>query len=1193
MLRTKEKMQSVLPALMLLAAVILIPYTLFGQRFTGEVTDHSGAVVPKATVTVHNQETNVDTMTKATSAGTYAVPYLTPGLYTVSAEAPGFKKAARTDITLEAGKTAVIDLRLDVGTMSETIVVKGDTELLDSGKADRGEVVENARVTELPINGRTVWMLATLQAGARFTGSPQYVRPFDHDVWRFLQINGGGQSHNEALLDGVSNETTPETAQSNSRLAYIPPDDAVQEFKVVTAPYDAQYGRLRGGAIDMTLKTGTNKLHGDVYEFMRRTWLDANTFKNNNTLSTLPPGAPNRSSYQRAEHKLDQYGFELDGPIVIPHVYNGKNKAFFVLQYEYWNEIQPRTITTSVPDPAWLQGDFSSLRIANGTPIPIYDPLTTQADGTRLQFPGNKIPKDRLDPVALRLLSYYPAPNITPAPGSNPWQNNWYVPNPTTDRYRNVLGKFDYNLSDKDRLGIRYGYNIRIERSSNNGVPGPAGTGYNPLGDRMHSFVPQWTHTFSPNLLFDFRAAAGVRGKPDFRTQQSFDQTQFWPASMVSQLGGSNSDHFPAIGLNGFTGLGSNGNTLTVSNSLSLMPTVTWIRNKHTIRAGTDVRWMQYGIKLVNSGVNLSFNEGWTSAKWNQTVGNTGNSVASMLLGTASGGTVTIDSTTFLSYHYYAPFIQDDWRVSKKLTLNLGLRWDFNMPGTERHDHGLYAFDTNSVNPVDGQINHALMPNNSQVTGGVRYLGANGNPRTLYSPSWLDIQPRVGFAYSLDNKTVLRGGAGEFFQNPLPGANTLGWKGVTNYTGTLDGGMTPRMNLANPFPTIIQPTGSSLGMLTGLGMGLSYSNPHYQVPNVWQFSFGVQRQLDKNSTLEVSYVGNQSHNNNTGDNINVQSSAFISRCNIATGGNPGICTTQVPNPFYNVPAFKGTTYYSAPTINPADLTRPFPAFGDITQYENNGGSSWYNALEVTATRKAKNLTLHGTWTWSKLMNAGGWADNTYQIPNRKIDGSDVTHRFTISGVYTMPVGRGRKLLGNAPRILDAAIGGWELGAMSRIESGQPWGAPGGFYYVGNASVPKTTMPNGDIRMVAPCVWAYSTDPNTKQLVLGPIKAYNDFGCTAPNFIQRANYAPGQNVLYTGIRQPRGFWLDTNMAKHFPIRENVRLQLRLEGFNVVNHPLFQNGFYTSLDEKFGTIGRVSGGGQSNLPRQLQIAAKLIW
>jgi hypothetical protein len=392
-------------------------------------------------------------------------------------------------------------------------------------------------------------------------------------------------------------------------------------------------------------------------------------------------------------------------------------------------------------------------------------------------------------------------------------------------------------------------------------------------------------------------------------------------------------------------------------------------------------------------------------------------------------------------------------------------------------------------------------------------------------------------------------------------------------------------------------------MLTGLGTGPFFINPHFSIPNTWTFSGGYQLMFTRSDTLDVSYVGNQSFNLATTDNINHWDASAIAKCNIQMGGNPHVCLDTystnpaaiyglVPNPFKGVAPFLGTGDYTATTVSALNFTEPFPEFSGITEWQLNGGHNWFNSLQVTAIHRwNKALTLHGTWTWSKLMSSGGWTDSNYRVPYRSIGGSDIAHRVTISGVYLLPVGRGRRFLANSNRIVNSAIGGWELGGLSVIQTGTPWGVPSGYDYVGNARVDRQTLSNGYIRGVAPCV--YSEAEYTG--LLTPESYAKSYGCTQPNFIQRSqtSYEAVQNVVYSGIRIPGQFRLDNNLSKNFAVREGIRLQLRVEAFNTLNHPTWQSGYSSGInDAYFGTIEK-GPTGPSNIPRQLQIAAKLMW
>ena len=1199
---------------------------LFGQSatFTGRVTDSSGAVVPKAQITAHNEETGVETSTVTTRSGDYTIPYLIPGHYSIAVEASGFKKENRTNVQLQTSQVGTVNFILQVGAITQSVNVNGDEALLDRSKADRGEIVENERVTELPLNGRTPVMLDRLNSSVIWDGNLIWMRPFDGQTYTNLHINGsdvgGGASYStEVMLDGVSNQTPRPQNAGHTDVAYVAPDDAVQDFKIVTNPYDAEYGRTRAGVIDMTLKSGTNDLHGDVYEYLRRTWLDANWWVNDANKALFPQNVAS-GLYNTPQHKLDQYGMELDGPVVIPKLYNGRDKTFFVMQVENWNEIIPNFTTTSVPLSQWASGNFSGLTY-NGNPVTIYNPYSTYVDSKgnlqRNPFPNNQIPQSMINATAQKILSYYPAPN-QPGTTGTPWQNNFYFPQPTVDKYRNALAKLSYNFSPNDRFSIRYGYWERYETvvnngSVSNGKPTIVSYGELPLGDRNHTFETQWTHTFTPNLLLDFRGIAAVKAEIAYVGFPGFDSTTLgWPSSLTSQFG--TFSMFPGISASGFTGLGDTGaaNGLTTTDSVDLLPTVTWVKGKHTLHMGLDLRFYQYAIPLnASTDTSLSFNQVWTQNCWSCGAGNDyngndnnseGNAVASMLLGSGSGGSFNIAPQAFYVASYYAPFFQDDWKITPRLTLNLGLRYDLQPYYVERHNRVDYAFNTTDLNPVDGMLSTHTLANGTSFTdkGGVTFAGVNGNPRQVYHTNLLDLQPRFGFAFAATNKIVIRGGFGEVFQNTDAFPIQNGFSASTNYINSLDGGKTPINNLGNPYSTIVQPPGSSLGLLTNLGNGQAYLNPNFRIPNVWLFSFGIEQQFTRNDTMELSFVGNKAPNNETSQNINHWNGGQEALCNVQMGGRHEVCDNTyssdptavlgyVPNPYKGVAPFLGTNDYSANTIQALQFTEPMPEFSGVTEYQWNGQQSWYNSLQLTLQHRYSNhLTLHGTWTWSKFMEQGGWADNNYLIPSRHIDNSDRPQNVTISVVYNLPRIHG---FGHAEHLMDGALGGWEFASAAIMQSGVPLGVPGGWDYVHSARIqPYWRADNHNLQWYAPCYW--TTNAETGQITESQ-EAIN-FGCGQPDFIQIPNYGANPNVIYSGIREANVFLDDSNLSKNFNlIKERMKLQLRLETFNTFNHPLFSGGTYNGINQFAGQIGATTGGGQSNKPRYTQLAAKISW
>jgi hypothetical protein len=1213
-------------SLLLLLAFLLPAGYLVAQQvqeFTGRVADQSGAVVPKATVVAHNLDTGLDTPTTTTSTGDFTIPYLIPGRYSVSVRSAGFETAVRTGLVLQVDQASTVNFTLKIGIATETITVNADS-LLDAAKADNGTDVENTRITELPLNGRDPGMLAILAPGTLYeNGNNAHQGPFD-DTQRYMSVNGGGTGGIGLMMDGVPNATSPINNGGSAVINYVPPVDSVQEFKIVTNPYDAQYGLMAGAVEDVTLKTGGDKIHGDVYEFARRTWLDANTWQNDWFQKTASPGT-NLVPFETAQMKWDQYGAEVDGPLELPFHHHGQAKTFFTVQYESFKEVVPNTVTDSVPSPQWLTGDFSNDTYWNGTgysPVTIYDPLSIQLNAggqyIRQPFgptdpvdpgPANVIPMSRINPVALAIMKLYPAPNTTPPAGTNPFTNNYITQAPETNRYRNVLAKFDRNFSDKDRASLSYGYWERVLIQSNNGFPGPLNNGYVPLGERSNTVTLRETHTFTPQLLFDFRVNVGLRYDFVFDGPE-YNATSLlgWSPALVASLGPIGAAQFPSLSFGqGFTGGGTNSNGQDVKGSLNLFPTVTWVKKQHTIHAGIDVRFWQTDNNIPGGGENFYTDQTWTqsqcgSCSGNQIVQNSGNSIASFLLGVPSSGGDNISVKTFWTAHYIAPFVQDDWKVSKKLTLNLGVRWDLLPAEIERHNRGNYAFDTVDANPIQVPI-----AGFGQIKGGLTFLGVNGAPRSTYALTKDNFQPRIGFAYAYNDKTVLRGGFGESVRAPANSPDSAGFSSSTSYQANnpnYPGSVMPNLAnpINNPFSFVVQPNGASLGLETQLGQGPYFLNPKYRTPHFWNYSLGFERQLTAHDMINVSYVGTRLYDGDSSDDFDRESASAIEsrNCNPDFGGEWENCNNyNVANPFLGISAFQGTSYYNSAQINGLNLTRPYPQFGDITEYQLNQGRSWFNSLQVVGDhRMSKGFVLHAAWTYSRLMDAGGYQDTTFRVPFRQLDPNDHSHIVSVSGVYTLPIGRGRAVGTHMNRVLDTAIGGWEVGSLFTLQSGAPWSLP--FKYMLHSPYvhPHIQKDSGFIRMFAPCieVWNDGTNPQTGQPVYTLTQLQNDnpAGCpNGPDMENVGSWMPQPDNVSQGVRLLRSSDLDVNLSKNFAIVEGFHLQLRLEAFNAPNHPEWaESPDGSGGDAQFGEIQR-GPSGQSNVPREIQLSAKIVW
>lgn len=1233
---------------------VMVSWSQATQQFTGHVLDTTGAVISSAEVVVHNQATGVDVKTSTTKDGIYTVPYLIPGTYDISVAKDGFSTQQKTSIQLTVDQTSTINFTLTVGTASQVVTVNASNSQVELSKSDRGELIEGERVTEMPLDGRNPFGLVALSPGVHDFSSSQYPRPFDNVTGN--QYANGSPQVSQTNVDGVGND-----ASDLGRTAFTPSVDVVQAFKIVLNAYDASYGHSGGSSIDVSLKSGGNQLHGSVYEYMRRSWLDTNAWQSNYNNPTDPSKPP---------HKRDQYGFELDGPVIIPHLYNGKNKLFFLASYEQMNDILPNPSYNvySLPNPAWLTGDFSTATYWNSTtnslqPLTIYDPLTPlhtvvdPLDGkTKLAhdpFPGNKIPSSRIDPVAANILSYYSylKPNVDPGAGYAPWTNNYENLQIEHDLWRNAVFKVDYNLSEKDTFSFRWaGQGRWIDANWNTGAPkdDPANSNGHGVAPLSETGQVQWTHIFSPNLLLN------VGGSLLTYNNRQLEGTTF-PDNIVAKLGFAagyynqlqNIHNFPYIqptslpNAANFADFGPNWLGYSgLRHTISLLPTVTYIRGAHTIRAGININFYQYVNPVGGNADTFQFTSNFTNQYYNSPDApgySSGMSISSLLLGYPNSGTLNANIHQLWSQHYFAPWIQDDWKVTNNLTLNLGVRWDFLTPEVERHNKANGAFDPAVLNPVSAQIpgGSPALGTGTNLQGGLTFAGVNGQRRGAYAMNMLNVQPRIGFAYAISNRMSLRGGIGENYLADTSTNGSDGFSSYSSYTNSLDNGITPYtastgLGLSNPIPIVSQPAGASRGYMQDLGQSFSFVNPHYKIPAFWSYSLTYEAALTNRDVISVSYVGNRVPNNAVSDNINHVSSQWNAQCDVERGGDRHICddtaTGQIANPFVGIAGFAGSSYYTSPIISKSTFTRTYPLFGDITENgSTNNGKSWYNSFQATASHQVSaSLILHATYTHAKAETSGGWVDTVNRVVARQVSTSnDVNHSITFSGVGYLPFGRNRLLFSNVNRWVDQVINGWEFSPLFTYYSGFAWrptdsGGSGGPYdFAGNWEMASTgsainksmgvkhtiLAPDGThkfsrIRGVTPCVGYRDTDTGA----IIPSPAATAAGCSSIEFVRAPNgYAVGRANIDFGVRQPGAYRFDMAVSKNFRISEaskvllgdGANLQFRADLLNAFNHPSWDESYNndpTSID--FGTIGK-GPSGPTNNPRYLQLSARLSW
>ncbi|MFB3829379.1 MAG: carboxypeptidase regulatory-like domain-containing protein, partial [Bryobacteraceae bacterium] len=671
-----------------MTALLLPAGSLLAQEFratlTGRVLDPSNAPIAGASITVRNEGTNVAYPAKTDARGNYTVPFLPPGSYSVSASAEGFRQTVQSGFALTVAQTATLDFQLEIGAVTQEVTVTAEAPVLEQASADRGGLVDAESVTEYPLNGRNPFMLSMLVPGVDFNGPLVYQRPFDNGGIANWNINGSN-ANNEFLLDGA-----PNNAQAGgNNIAYVPPVDSVQEFKIQTNAYDAQYGKSAGGIINVALKSGGNRIHGTLYEFMRRDILDCNSFQNNSR------GAP------KDGHYLDQYGMQLDGPVYIPKLYNGRNKTFFLFNYEGYREGSPQPLVLSVPEPEMRTGDFSKLVDATGRRITIYDPTTTARNEAgawaREPFPGNILPAARVNPIARKIVEFYPAPN-TRTSGVAYSQQNYFASggaNPATDSFYNLVFKFDQNLGSRHHAFFRHGSNDRSEMRSTNGLLGKVGAdGPQPLKRVNDAYVLDWVSTLSPTTIVNPRISfSRYLYANDAVINRNFDMTSLgFPASLAASL-----PYSPGFGryvVSEYLTLGKSNVAKDVTNTWAFAVSLTKARGTHTTKAGFDGRWTQFALQTTGTVFQLSSNKVFTQGEYNRSDALSGNGIAGLLLGTPSSGTVNYNSFFMYMRPYFAPWVQHDWKLTRRLTANLGLRFDFNLPPTERFNRINRGFDT-------------------------------------------------------------------------------------------------------------------------------------------------------------------------------------------------------------------------------------------------------------------------------------------------------------------------------------------------------------------------------------------------------------------------------------------------------------------------------------------------------------------
>jgi hypothetical protein len=1159
---------TVLVSVLFLCAVVSLAQETRGS-ILGRVIDSSGAVIPGVAVRATNTATNVTVSAQSNAEGNYNIPYLLPGVYTLKAELAGFKTFVRENIQVRIDDRIAIDIPMEVGQVSERVTVTAETPLLESATASMGQVIDQRRIADLPIAHGNPFLLMQLSAGVVYTQNPGLDRPFELTHIVGYSMDGVRANRNEITMDGV-----PDSAVKRGTTDVIaggtPPSDIVQEFKVQTMTFDAAVGHTQGGVTSITLKSGGNELHGTAYYGLLNPALNANLF------------FANKAGQPRGDFTYNRWGGTATGPVFFPKLYHGKDHTFFTYAYEGIHESRAMGAaygsgTMTVPTAAEREGDFSAL-LKLGAQYQIYDPFTRKpAAGGRFQeqpVAGNIIPPSRISPIARKILEYWALPN---APGTADGINNLIrVNDPEVITYRNHIARVDHAFSERHRMFGRVNTFRRFSYSSD-WFRSPA-TGGDSLWPQKALSLDDVFH-FGPATFLNVRYGfynLGIAQGP--LTGRGFDITTLgFPKSYADRIDPS-VRAFPAISISGYAGSTDNWFRDTMGN-MSLEAHLTHIRGNHALRWGGDGRHYRTNHYVWNSSSTgaFSFDTTYTRGPMdNSTSAPIGQGLASLLFGIATGGGVDRFASFAEQSTVWSLYVQDDWRITSKLTLNLGLRYEIEGPMTERFNRAVRGYDFQTPSPMDAQVRAIYAKNpisevpadKFRLSGGLTFPGVSGQPRTLWARDANNFMPRAGFAYQLNQKTVIRSGFGIYYAGlgiQRGDVTQTGFSQRTSLIPTLDNGLTFVATLANPFPDPIQePRGAADGLMTYVGRSISFYNPNPQAASQKRWQFSIQRELPQRVLLDVGYVGNHGDDLETSRDYRPLPLQYLSRLPYRDTATINYLSEQVPNPFAGL--LPGTSLSGANVSRSYLLSSgAYPHFTGLTSTSFEG-YSWFHSLQVKMERRfAAGWSLNATYMWSKNMEATGRLNGYVSPLEYVVSDQDRPHRFVISGIWELPFGRGKKLLGSAPAVLEKIAGGWQLQGIYTKQSGAALGF-GNALFIGD--IHDITLPSSQRR---PERW-FNTEAGFDKSSARQLS--NNYRLMPTRF---------NDVRANGINS-----FDLSALKNTNIGERFRLQFRGEFLNAFNHVFFGSPNTSPTSTAFGQVTS-----QTGYPRRIQLGFKLLF
>ena len=1175
------------------ACLALLSLSLFAQSERGTITgaarDSSGALVPGAKVTITNNATNVVVGAVTNPQGEYAAPSLSPGTYSVRMEKEGFRPAVTNGISLDAAQTVRVDATLEVGTSTQAIEITASVVTLQTEDAKTSVTLQNKLVNDLPlvVGGtiRTPFDLAALIPDAKNLGGDNG-----------FSLGGGQAASYGTSLDGVSTNTS--RALSKSWVSSNAPSvEAIDQFTVDTNGFKAEYGHAGGGNMTFVSKSGTNQYHGSAYEFLRNNDLDANNFFSN------------RSGIPISIYKQNDFGFTAGGPVWIPKIYRGKDKTFFFFSYEgFRNRAGGSGATFTVPTAEMYNGDFTKWVTSAGVQIPIYNPLTqtTNADGsvTRQPFPGNQVPKSVWSPQSVKALGVFQnggsplVPNNGAAPGTAAYiANNYLVTNGTQIYPVNKTSiKGDHIFNDKHRIS---GYYAHDREHQTPGPDGPATlpglyTSYNDLLQASDVVRFSWDWTFSPSKLNHFYAG-GNNWAQDHKPPQEY--TGNWKSKFCLANTPDCNDNLVNLFAGGtgnrYSQWGGNADNGSENTTYAYNDDFTWIHGNHSFKFGGMYQLNHYngfGRQCISGCVGFSYQETGVPGGSNPNAG--GNEFASFLLGQADTG--SLDTIRFIGqqFYYFGGYFQDDWRVTKKLVLNLGLRWDGNLPPTGLENRWT-DFSPTTPNPGAGNIPGAVIfSGNCQGCVGTRRLA------DFWTKGY---GPHAGFAYSKDSKTVIRGAYARSFGALVSVSGSTHNSGytLTQSFPNQNTGLTPSFTMDAGLPPWTAPPFINPSVSNGANVAWFQGNETTKLPAFDNFNLSVQRQVGNSMVAEIGYSGvmgshlqSQLLQYNTISPSNLTRFGTVAQSIVVLNSQVGSAAANAAGIFAPYPTFKGTV---------AQALRPFPQYNSIDTYagqgDHSGHSTYHAAILKLSKRYSQGLSFNASYVFSKIITDSdtAWGSGSYAADqfNRRLEKSigafDVTHDFKFAATYDLPFGKGQKYLTSGP--LGYIVGNWRVSSINLYANGTPVGI--------GTSLTLPIYASGSGGRVPAYVTSYDGwqpsswkngkfDPSVDNFFVpygsGPFPIQGS-GVAGFNSIGNVTRLNPRLRLFNNLNE------NLSITRTFPIWEKTKLEFRAEAFNVFNRVRFGTG---STQLQSSTFGVLSGSGsQINSPRSMQLALKLYF